>query len=187
MQLRSSRAEQEERNTLRPVRQVLEEGQEGRVSPVQILETEHCRPPLRKRLQESPPRGIGLLLRRGLGRCTDERREARLEPGPVGIVRRQRAVELGCRLGGRVGLQDAALGLDHLPERPEGDALPVGQAAALAPNDVGTLLDVLKELCAEAALPHPRFTHDRHELARALLGGALIGPEQERLLQLPAD
>ncbi len=140
---------------------------------MQILETKHGRPPLGERLQETPPGCVRLFLRRGFGRSTNERREARLEPGSVVIVRRERALELGRGLGGRVGLENAALGLDHLSERPECDALPVGQTSALAPDDLGALLDVLKEFRADAALAHPRLADDGHELAGTLLGSAL--------------
>ena len=97
-------------------------------------------------------------------------------------------LELGCGLLGRVRLEDAALRLDDLPQRPEGDPLPVGQAAALPPADeLGALLDVAEQLRAEPALAHPRLAHDRHQLAGALLRGALERPDQKRLLELPAD
>ena len=97
-------------------------------------------------------------------------------------------LELGLGLVGRVGLEDAALGLDDLPERPERDPLPVGKAAALPPgHEVGALVDVREELGGEAALAHPRLADDRHQLARALLGRALERPDQQRLLELAAD
>ena len=67
VQLGTGGAEQEERHTFRPVRHVLEEREEGRVGPVQILEDEHRRPPVGERLQEAPPGGERLLLRCGLG------------------------------------------------------------------------------------------------------------------------
>src|SRR5262249_28428218 len=155
--------------------------------PVQILETEHGRPSLRKRLQKTPPGRIRLFLGGGLGRSTDERRETRSEPGSVVIVRRKRALELGRGLGGRVGLEDAALRLDDLSERPESDPLPIGQAAPLAPDDLGARLGVQKQLGAEAALADARFADDRHQLTGALLGGALEGAQQKRLLQFSPD
>ena len=97
----------------------------------------------------------------------------------------QGALELGRGLLGGVRLEDAALGLDDLPQRPEGDPLAVGQAAALAPGDeLGALVDVLEELGAEPALAHARLADDRHQLAGALLRGALERPDQQRLLEL---
>ena len=188
VQLGSGGAKEKERNALRPVRQVLEEREEGSVCPVQVLETEHGRALRGKRLQEAPPGGKRLLLGSRLRRGTDQRGQAGLEPGTVGIFVGQGALELGRGLVRGVGLEDAALGLQHLAQGPEGDALPVGQAAALAPsNQVGALPDVPEELGAETALAHARLANDRDQLAGALLGSALEGADQERPLQLPAD
>ena len=89
---------------------------------------------------------------------------------------------------GRIGLQDPALRLDDLPERPEGDPLPVGQAPALAPaGEPGAVVEGGEELGDKPALAHPRLAHDRHQLAGALLRGALEDAEQQRLLELAAD
>jgi hypothetical protein len=116
------------------------------------------------------------------GRCGLRARRGRGRRG-------QGALELGLGLVGRVGLEDAALGLDDLPERPEGDPLPVGEAAALPPaNELpGAILEVAEELRAEPALAHPRLAHDRDQLAGALLRRALEGADQQRPLELPAD
>ena len=158
------------------------------VRPVQVLEDEHRLPLLRPALEQPPPGRERLLLRRGLTPRADQREQARLEPGEVGIVRRQGLLELRLHLLGEVGLEDPALGLDDLAERPEGDPLPVGKAAALTPADEsGPLLDVREELGAEAALADSRLADDCHELAGALLRGALEGADQERLLELAAD
>ncbi len=98
------------------------------------------------------------------------------------------SVELRRRLLGRVRLENPALGFDDLPERPEGDAVSVGKAAALTPADEpGAVLDLGEQLRAEAALSHPRFAHDRHQLAGALLDGALERADEECLLELSAD
>ena len=135
VQLGAGRAEDEQRHALRPVGQVLEEGEQGVVCPVQVLEDEHGRALCGQRFQEAPPGRERLLLGGGLRRRADERGEAGLEPDAVLLVGGQGALELGLGLVGRVGLEDAALGLDDLPERPEGDPLPVGKAAALPPVD----------------------------------------------------
>ena len=90
VQLGPGGAEEEQRHALRPVGQVLEEGEERLVGPVQVLEDEHRLPPLRPRLEHAAPGGERLLLRGGLAADADERREAGLEPGEVGIVRGQR-------------------------------------------------------------------------------------------------
>ena len=54
---------------------------------------------------------------------------------------------------GRVGLQDAGLGLDDLGQGPEGHALAVGQAAPLPPGDqLGGGLDLAPQLGHQPAL-----------------------------------
>ena len=64
VQLRPGRADDQQRHALRPVGQVLEEGEQRGVGPVQILEDEHRRPVGREPLEEAPPGGEGLLARR---------------------------------------------------------------------------------------------------------------------------
>ncbi len=94
------------------------------------------RAPCRQRLEEAAPGRERLLLRGGLAARTDERGQASLEPGAGRVALAGSArVELGRCLRGRVRLEDAALGLDDLPQRPEGDPVPVGKTAALAPAD----------------------------------------------------
>ena len=76
---------------------------------------------------------------------------------------------LGCLCLG-VALEDAGLRLDDLGERPERDAVSVGEAAALAPGDelrVG--VDDARELVHEPALAHPRDGDERDELRRSLV------------------
>src|SRR6266498_5969482 len=69
-----------------------------------------------------------------------------------------------------VAVEDARLRLDHLAERPVGDALSVGQTAALAPVDeVWVSLDVGEELGNEPGLSDPRHADERHELRSLLL------------------
>jgi hypothetical protein len=67
------------------------------------------------------------------------------------------------------------VGLDDLAERPERDAVSVGQAPSLAPRDelLPLVVDVGEELGDHAALADPRLAHDRHELARAIAHRAL--------------
>ena len=63
----------------------------------------------------------------------------------------------------------ARLGLHDLAERPERDALAVGQAAPVSPGDeIGPLVECRAELRDEAALPDPRLADDRDELHRRL-------------------
>jgi hypothetical protein len=188
VQLRAGGAEDEQRHPLRPVSQVLEEGEHRLVRPVQVLEDEDRLPLLRPRLERAAPSGEGLLLRGGLRGSAHKRRQTGPEPGPVGIRLGEGVLELRLRLLRGIGLQDPALRLDDLPERPESDPLAVGQAAALAPaGEPGAVVEGGEELGHKPALAHPRLAHDRHQLAGALLRGALEDAGQERLFELAAD
>ena len=188
VQLGTGCAEEEQRHSFRPVGQVLEEGEQRGVRPVQILEHEDRLPALCPRLEGAAPGGEGLLLGGGVAARAHEWLEAGLEPGEVGIVVRQGSLELYLCLSRRVGLEDAAFGLDDLSERPEGDPVPVGKASALSPtHEPGAVLEVAEQLGGEAALAHARLAHNRHQLTGALLGGALERPDEERLLEFPAD
>ena len=92
-------------------------------------------PARRQRLEEAPPGRERLLLGGGLaGAPTSGERRARSQ-GRSGSSAGSGSLELGRRLLGRVRLEDAALRLHDLAERPEGDPLPVGKAAALPPAD----------------------------------------------------
>ena len=78
--------------------------------------------------------------------------------------------------------------LQDLPERPERDPLPVGQAAALPPGDeLGPRVDVGEELGHDPALAEPRLADDRDELHRARGDRLVEDPLQEREVDLPAD
>ena len=188
VELRPRRTEEQQRHALGPVGEMLEKGEQGGVRPVQILEHQHRRPLGREALAEAPPGRKRLLLASRLRRRAHQRRQAGQEPGPVGIAFRNCPLELRRRLRGRVRFEDAALGFHDLPQRPEGDPVPVGQAPSLPPaNQPRPLLHVSEQLSAEAALANPRLAHDCHQLARSLLGGTLERPDQQCPLQLAAD
>ena len=162
VQLRPRRAQEQQRHALGPVGQVLEKGEQRRVGPVQILEHEHRRALGREALAEAPPGRKRLLLRGRLRRRPDQRRQAGQQPGPVRVALRNRLLELRRRLRGRVRFEDAALGLDDLPQRPERDPVPVGQAAALPPPDQARpVVDVAREAprtCGSSPRPARRPT-----------------------------
>ena len=127
------------------------------ISPVQILEHQHRRPVRGQPLQEPPPGRERLLLRRRLRRSPHQRRQPRQQPGPILLALTDSSCELRRRLLRRIGLQDPALRLHDLPQRPEGDPFPVGQTATLPPGDQARpLLDMREQLATQAALPHPR-------------------------------
>ena len=132
-ELRAGGTEHEQRHPLRPFGEMLEKGEKGFVRPVQILEDEDRLPRFCPPFEDAAPGRKRLLLGGGLAADADERRQTSLEPREVGIVLGERSVELGVRLLRRVGLENPALGLHDLPERPEGDPLSIGKATALAP------------------------------------------------------
>ena len=74
--------------------------------------------------------------------------------------------------GGRLlVLGDPAAHPHHVGERPVGDALAVGEAAAAMPVDgLGDAVEVLVELPAETRLADPGDAGDRHEVRLALVG-----------------
>ena len=86
------------------------------------------------------PRGSAAR-RRSSPRATPGRLEAEQRPQPLAqpccVVARRAATasSLASTVADVVGIEDAGVRLDDLPERPERDALAVGQAAALAPGD----------------------------------------------------
>ena len=67
VQLRARGAEQQERHAFRPVGDVLEEGQQRLVSPVQVFEDEHGLTRLGPRFEHAPPGVEGFRLRGRLG------------------------------------------------------------------------------------------------------------------------
>lgn len=96
--------------------------------------------------------------------------------------------ELALSALGGVGVEHTGLGLDDLPERPEGDALAIGQGAALAPGDQpGVRLDGAAQLGDQPALPHPRLTDEGDELHGVLPDHLAIEPLQQVKLVAAAD
>ncbi len=155
-QLRPCGADHEQRHAFGAVGEVLEEREHRLVGPVQVLEHEHGRVLFGDVLEEPPPGGEQLLALGGRGRLDPEQRQQALaEPGAL-VAFGEHRVELGRGDVGGVGLEDPGVGLEDLPQRPEGDPLPVGQAAALPPGDqVGLRVDVGAELGHDPALAEP--------------------------------
>src|SRR5438034_5169599 len=119
---------------------MVEELEQGRVRPVQVLEQEDERTLRGDGLEVASPRRERLLTARAgaVRRNTEQRREAGANPL---LLRRLRhdALDAGCELCrcgvGFVRLENPRLGLHDLAQRPEGDPLAVREAAALAPVD----------------------------------------------------
>ena len=196
-QLGPGRGHDQQGDAARLPDQVPDEGEQGVVGPVQVLEHDHQRPPGRHRLQEAAPGGEDLVLLRGarpgghVAGQAEQRRQPRLQPLALGRLLDRGGDDVG-QLGRdrrrAVELEDAGLGLEHLPERPEADALPVGQAVALAPGDqLGLGVHERAELPDQPALAHPGLAGDGDQPHRGLVPGAGVGAPQPVQLALPAQ
>jgi len=124
------------------LRQQHEQVDRGGIAPVQVLEHEHERALLGERLEEAPPGGERLAATVAaeprVGFHSDEGAEVQFDPAGVTLVVDggiDGLAKLLGSLGLGVPLVDASLRLDDLSQRPEGDAVTVGEAAALAPRD----------------------------------------------------
>jgi hypothetical protein len=166
------------------------------VGPVEVLEHEHQWPPLGERLEEAPPGGESFfaVIHPGVRLSGEAHKRTEVAFDPAGVRRiRQEIGDSLCELVmsyiGRVGLEDAGLRLDHLPERPKGHPLAVRKRAALPPIDdvVGVGVDRLGELPHETALTDARNAGKGEELRPALPLGAGEGFRQQAELRLPAD
>ena len=161
-ELRPRHAEQQDRCARGEERDVLDQVEERLLAPLDVVEDDHERP-LRRSLLQRLAEGPGDLLRR----CRRLRlAEQRADRRRGGLVRRQH-VEL----------------LQHLDDRPVGDPLAVGQAAAADDRR----LDRRQSLRDEPGLADAGIADDRDQLA-ALLGlHALPRLPEERELALTAD
>ncbi len=130
-QLGTRRAEGEQRDSARPVDEVVDEVEQRLVGPVQVLEDEDERAIVRYRLEEATPGRKRLLTPidgRLVGLETCQRPKPAFDPSRVRLVRNEpfdRLAELARGLLGGVRLENPSLCLDHLAERPERHALPV--------------------------------------------------------------
>ena len=166
---------------------MLDEVEQAVVRPLDVLEHEHDRPLLGKRLEEAPPGGERFLLRARcpVARVTHEGMEMREHPVHVLVEQLlERPRQLRLHLGIAVGLEDAGLRLHHLRERPVADTLAVRQRPALAPvRQMSAALDRLEQLADESALADPRHAGDRDQFGRTLRAHAV--ERADELLDLP--
>jgi hypothetical protein len=190
--LRPGERQDEDRVLGRPLDEVVDEVQQPRVGPLDVLEDHHHGSGGRDALEEQPPareqvgpvRGDPLLQ-------AEEMREPRLDQPPlalVGHVALDGLVQPGARGAGVLLLEDARTRAHHLGERPVADALAVGQAAALVPaEDLLQAVDVLEVLPQQARLARARVADDRDEARRALRDARLPGRDDVVQLLVAAD
>ena len=158
-QLGPREADQEQWRAGREQRDMLDEVEEGLLTPLDVVEQHDER-------------------RRGLELLAERPRDLVRRAGGVALPE-QRAQR---RRGRRVGRQRAEL-LDHLDHREVADPLPVGETATvhhprIEPRD---------QLGSQARLPDPGLTDNRHELAALTLDDAPPGSPQEGKLVRAAD
>ena len=150
-------------------RQVLEEGEQGLVGPVQVLEDEH------RAVRSRPPPRRSAARRRSSPRATPpapRARRARAGAGgttPCPGRHGRTASSLASTVSQLVGVADAGVPLDDLGQRPVGDVLAERRAVALSPGGhLGPRVDVGEELADEAALADAGLADEQGELRARL-------------------
>jgi hypothetical protein len=193
-QLGPRRADDEERNPACPLDHVVDELEQTLVGPVQVLDGEDSRVPLGDRLEEAAPGGERVLALRTheLLLCADADQRSQMSFHPARVAFREKVAdgvcELLCRRLDLVALQDAGLRLHDLSERPEADALTVGQRAAHPPrHSLPFPFECCEELGEQAALADPGHADERDHLGRALAARPVEQPAQELQLVATTD
>ena len=181
-QLGPGEADEQERRLAHPGGQVLDELEQRLLGPVDVLEDEH------ERLN------VGELVGPGTGCPGDLLRAALLLDGveDAGGEREQvgdglvltALAQLLDRLANGVVVGDPGRRLHHLGERPVGDPLAVGQAAA---GQHGRALERADELTDKAALADPRLAVNGDEVRAPVARGTLEGVGEQVELGFAAD
>jgi hypothetical protein len=164
-----SDTEQEQGRVLGERRDVVDQVEQRRLGPVNVVEDDDQRLRARECLEELPkaPRD---LLGRG-GRLGGSDRRGNTRGGDLGVTAVSEHASHVVHLR------------DDLGERPVRDAFPVGEAAA----DEDARLRALDQLAREPRLADPGRPHDRRELRRALVDRAGERALQDLELRLAAD
>ena len=126
----AGRAQDQDRGTLDRLQQLVQEVEEGGLGPVQVVDEHHDRALCRERLQESSAAPHQLRNRELRGAEVDRGRDPlhdRLAILGRGLL--QQPVDSSRGNAGRVLVGDPGRLSNDLGERPEGDAVAIGQAA----------------------------------------------------------
>ena len=152
-------------------RRCAREVEQRRLGPVDVLDDDHERPFAREVLEEPADRPEHLLLGRSLGRQADRRGDPRREqrrPSALAVEQRARSWRAPRRRVSVSSMPGAPA--DDLADRPVGDPLAVGQAAAA--QDRGLVGEPRENSATRRLLPTPAVPssvnswHDRSEAAR---------------------
>ena len=182
----------EERGGARPLQQVLDEVEQRGVRPLEVLEDQDDRIAVGEPFEEQPPGAEQLV---AIARTTVLEPDQGCEPGldPSSLVRLpdllvEHRPELGHRRLAGLLLGDPALPADHLRERPVGQAVSVGRAAATEPVHVACeTVEVAAELRGQPRLPGTGATGDRHEEGAALVRRGVVRLLDDPKLAVASD
>ena len=181
-ELGTRRADHENGRVVDRLDELLDHLEERRLRPVDVLHHE-CDGSFRCHVLEEAPHPPGKLLHRErLGPEADHRAEP-LRHVRAGRICQRRELREG--VVGIIVVDDAGGVLQRLCERPERDAVAIGQAPALeSERAVG---DPAEELGHEARLSDPRVRDDGHEAGGRSGHGLVEGGLECVQLALPAD
>ena len=169
-EVRARHAADEDRCVATPAGEVLDEVEERRLRPLDVVEHEHERPLARERLEQPADRPVELVRARAWLRPADG-----LEDAPA------RRLALGLAAEHRLEVEVAY----HLDERPVGDPVAVRQTAALEHERV--LARGRDQLRGEAGLADARLADDRDDPAGAVGGDSFELRQQRVELGLAPD
>ena len=157
--LGAGEAEEEDRRVPRPIGDMVDEIEERRLGPMEILEDDDQWTLARERLEQLPHRPEGLLRRPSCRGPTDRGVDPRGDRVGLAVVAEERDERQG-----RIVCCEV---LDDLAERPERDALAVRKASS--GDDPGASCEHRAQLRRESRLPNPRRSEDREEVIRLVL------------------
>ncbi len=184
-QLESRHADQQDRRVARELRKVVDEVDERRLGPLQVVEHDHERAALSDRLEQLAHRPGRRLARAGTGAAEAERLQDQLGDQLCLFLPGEQLGDRGARgLRVRRGLRAEDLPHD-LGQRPVGDAFPVGKAVAVQHRRFRA--DLAHELLDQARLADPGRPQHGQEVARAILPSAREDAAQRAQLVLAAD
>ena len=160
----------ENRRVASPAREVLDQIEKRRLRPLDVVENEQHGPLTRKRLEQPPEGPVELVAARVWLGATDGLEEPAVHGLAVGLPDED-----------RIEVEPA----DDLDERPVGDPVPVGQAAAL--EDVSVLAQRRDQFGSKARLADARVAEDGDDAAGPLQHDLVDGRAKARELDDTAD
>ena len=191
-EFRPSQGHHEDWHAFRPPEQMVDEVEQSRVGPLEVLEDEDRGGLQRNPLEEDPPGGEEDLATTGRRRLqAQQRQERRFDPASIVLAGNElgdRCRDPGPRRGLVVALGQAGPPADHLAKGPERDSLAVGGGPAVVP--VGWFdetVEVLLKLPRKTALADAPGPGDRDQTRPPVASGGCQEVLQEAQLPVAAD